>query len=302
MNSQEKYIQKWFNVIQSAKAALSNNDYELYDNLIHNANSIVDDLKRDNLLTYECKNFGLANHIIESSMPRLFKHNKGAVKELIKTIKEDKNLLNQFKFFNALNKYKSLDNNELKEALDLFYQSVDVKTINESNGKLSDLVKKYDLKSDNLINEEQLMFYENCDFLFKHPKRLLNNLAPINESISKVVEYVNHNIKHCDESSNDFYANIDEFNKKINSKLNQEEKKFVKAVILNKNDDSEKIFKNLKNECLETIDKLINSSKLENEKDGLKSIKSQIIEKEYKQSSLINDISGLLEIKEILQN
>ena len=41
-------------------------------------------------------NFGILNHIFEEQLPTLFKQNKKAVRDVVKLIKEDNNLKNEF--------------------------------------------------------------------------------------------------------------------------------------------------------------------------------------------------------------
>ena len=60
----------------SASSALETKDFNLYYQLIDEANKIVDAIKKDEELTYECKNFGISNYIFENALPKIFKSNK----------------------------------------------------------------------------------------------------------------------------------------------------------------------------------------------------------------------------------
>ena len=76
---------------------------------------------------------------------------------------------------------------------------------------------------------------------------------------------------------------VENFEKKYNSLLNEEEKNFVKEIMDfkqgEKDEKKEKLFNRFKNECLNTINKLISEADSD-EKEGLLAIKEQIEEKE----------------------
>ena len=67
------------------------------------------------------------------------------------------------------------------------------------------------------------------------------------------------------------------------------------------NEKKEKLFNRFKNECLNTINKLISESEGE-EKEGLLAIKEQIVDKEYCAETLVKDMAKLLEIRDILMS
>ena len=99
-----------------------------------------EEYKRNEALINErnTNNFGILNHIFEDALPKLFKSNRKAVKSFIKTIQEDKNLLSQFQFYNALKQYDGKEDSKkyLDEALSLTKSRINCKTVNESNAKL----------------------------------------------------------------------------------------------------------------------------------------------------------------------
>jgi hypothetical protein len=61
------------------------------------------------------------------------------------------------------------------------------------------------------------------------------------------------------------------------------------------------MFNKLKTECLTLIDKLMVESS-EDEKSGLDTIKNQIVDKNFCNETLVQDIAKLLEIRDILIN
>ncbi len=63
-------------------------------------------------------NFGVLNHILES-VPRLVKKDRN-LSDVLCTIKEDKNLLSQFQFYNALRGHNGVtDSTSVRTALNL---------------------------------------------------------------------------------------------------------------------------------------------------------------------------------------
>jgi hypothetical protein len=292
--------------MEKAMESLSNKNFEEYKNMMHNADKTAELYKHECSLQYECKNFGMANYIFEDALPQLFKSNKQAVKEFIETIKGDNNLLKQFQFYKALESYNSslssLD--FINESLNLFHQSVNSKTIGESNKKLDNIIKKYSIKPNDNINEDKIKFFENCDFLFKNKKKL-SNLSIVSENINSIVNYINNNQKAIKETFENPLNLIEQFEDKYSKILSENERNLVKDIIdckkeCNK-DKKEKLFNQFKNECLTIIDNLLKEA---NEDDlvGLNAIKDKITEKYFSESTLVKDIAHLLEIKDILNS
>lgn len=305
MNENNKYILQWRDLVLKAAKALENKDFAMYDKLMGESDIVYNEYKKDTELTYECTNFGMSNYIFENALPFLFKKNKKAVKEFISTIKEDKNLLSQFQFYKALEKYndKIGANEYVNEAIKLAKNNINTKTINESNGKLATIIRKYGIKPSEEIGEESLGLFESCDFLFKNNAKL-TNLTKINENINKVIEYTTKNYNAINESQiKDFNKLVENFESKYGSLLNEEERDFVKEITdfkKNGNDEKKmKLFNKFKNECIVTIDKLISESN-DDEKDGLIAIKNQITSKEYCSETLVKDMAKLLEIRDVL--
>lgn len=301
MNKENKYILNWRNNILEAAKALNNNDFALYENIMYNANNDYQDYKKDIELTYECTNFGMCNYIFEDALPTLFKENKKAIKEFITTIKEDKNLLSQFQFYKSLEKNNDNINTSeyITESFNLACENIDIKTINESNKKLSDIIKKYNIKPSDFIPQEKLDLFENCNYVLSKKKKL-TNLMEMKNSFDNVVSYVKNNINNLNENKKSNLSLIDEFNTKYGNKLNESEKLFVKEMISSKTAKKETLFNNLKNECLKQLDKMKLDAKTDNDKLGLNELEEQIKSKMFNESTLIKDVAKLLELNVVL--
>lgn len=299
------YINEWFDVMTKAKKMLEAKDFVAYNALMEDAKSVVNDYKKDCDLTYECTNFGMSNFIFEDALPRLFKENKTAVKEFVKTIKEDKNLTSQFNFIKALEKRdSSLDAKEyLNESISLATNNIDFSTIKESNRKLAKLITKYGIKPSDFINDKKLSLYEACDYVLTHKKKL-SNLNEHNKNFNTILVYSESNYNNnIDEGKVNLDSLVEDFNRKYMNLLNEEEKSFVKEIMDFKapqNDmKKEKLFNKFKNECITTVDKLLEGAS-DDEKDSLENIKEQIKSKQYCSETVVADLAKLLEIRDIL--
>ena len=242
--------------------------------------------------------------MFENALPLLFKENKKMVKEFISTIKEDKNLLNQFKFIKSLEKYSNeLDAvSYINEALSLFHSNVDIKTIDKSNAKLYSILESNGIKIDKSVIKDKAHLFETCDYLFKNKKKM-TNLNDVNLKIKDLSESIVKSNKKVNENKKDSFKLIDEFETKYGSLLNEQEKDFIKEIFNNNSKDAkkEKLFNSLKNECLNIINTMIKESS-EDEQYGLNAIKEQISSKEFCNESLVQDIAKLLEIRDILKD
>jgi hypothetical protein len=308
MNEDNQYMEKWRDAILKASEAFSKNDFDEFDRDMQIANEIYEEYKNTVSLTYECVNFGMSNYIFEDVLPTVFKKNKKALKEFIKTIKEDRNLKSQAQFYKALEKCgKDGDvKGYINESLELLHKNVGTaKELKESNKKLADVVKKYKLRPSDFISEENLSFFNACDYLFKNEKKL-TNLDKINENVDILVSHVKNSKQNVSEGKKNVFNLIGEFEKKYKNSLNEDERDFVKTIIDAKASANESkqsgLFNKLKSECLNSINKLIDESKDESEREGLNSLKSQIEERVFCKETLVQDVAKLLEIRDIINS
>lgn len=304
MKVSEKYIKEWNETILEAKKMLEAKEFGKYNDLMNKANLISEEYKKDDELTYSCTNFGLANHIFEEALPNLFKTNKKAVKEVITTIKEDKNLKTQFSLLKALEGYSNnLDVKDyINESFEMALKNIDKKSMRASNQKLATLIEKYEIKPSNAINEDIIKFYESCDYVLSHNKTL-NNLSEHNSNVNYIVNYTEKNFNKVFENKANILDIVESFDKKYSKLLNEDEKSFVQEIMDFKTPQNEqkkeKLFNKFKNECIVTVDKLLSEAS-DDEKEGLVAIKEQILNKEFCVETVVTDLAKLLEIRDIL--
>jgi hypothetical protein len=284
--------------------ALENDYIEDYERYIQEADKIFQLYREENKLTYECTNFGMANYIFENALPTLFKTKKNVVREFIETIKNDNNLLVQFKFHNALkNINEGIDKRiYINEALDLLKKNIDTKTLKESNKKVFNIIKENNIRPTSVIDESVLKYYESCDYLFKHNPKL-SNLNTINENLNTIIDFCTY--KPNDVSSLDFNNMMESFEAKYKNILTEEEKSIVKEIMdvksVNASEKKENLFNKFKNECIETISSLLETANNDDRED-LEAIQEQLNNMIFCENSLVKDIAKLLEIRDILKS
>lgn len=300
----EEDVALWEAAMDAAKECLREGFFDTYDNIATHINNFVEQYKNKIALLEKCDTFGVANYLFENALPRLFEEDKKAVKDFTTLIKEDKNLLAQFKFFEALKEFDSKSDVKeyVNEAIDLVSLMIDKKTLKESNKKLQKMIKEYDLVDGANLDEGQIDFYQTCDNVLCE-KKTLSNLNTMKGQVQNICEYVENNVQEpLKEDEENPLKLIEAFDKKYNKLLNEEERALVRDIVTAKRETSarrkEMAFDKVKNECLETIDKMLQTEK-EN-KSELNAIRETIEAKEFCMETLVKDIAKMLEIKEIL--
>jgi hypothetical protein len=254
-------------------------------------------------------NFGVLNHIFENELPNLIKTNKKAVRNVIKTIKEDKNLISQFNFYNVIrnqfneNHYKMISSKDALERLaKIVCEDIDVNTVKASNKKLRNVMIESGIKPSEFVDEESMKLYENGDVILT-TKRTTNNMIPLVESYDAVCKWMDaHKSDKINEGKTPDDL-IEEFEEKLKNNLNESELSFVQQITDFRTpiaeQRKEKLFNKFKNEC---IDKINDMLKEDSENVELKDLSNQINEMTFNKETIVKDIAKLLEIRDILMD
>lgn len=304
MKVDNKNIAKWRDIVLSASSALETRDFSLYEELMNEANRIVDKIKRDDELTYECKNFGISNYIFEDALPELFKSNKDAVREFTNALKEDKNLLTQYHFVKAMENYNNVSESKtyIEELLSIAEGKLDRKTLTESNKKLSDIIKKYSIRPSEKISEDKLAFFESCNYLLSNKKKM-TNLSEINRNIETVKEYIEKNPKTFYRDKMVEYQDVlGEFDRKYSSIMTEEEKEFIKKMLFGDKEEKENAFNDIKEDCLRMVDASLSKTDDEDEKQSFNAIKEQLSSMQFNERTYYNNVKKILKISEVLDD
>ena len=306
MDEKQQYFELWNKAMLKLKEALIAGNVEDAEKYHQDEEDAYERYKEaaDFETSMMDSKFATINTTLESVMPKLMIKNKKALRECINLIKEDKNLMAQFKFCNTLKKFNcDTDAKDyINESLNLVSKDINLKTLKESNQKLAKLLVKYSIKPSNDINESNLKFAKNCDYLLSH-KKTLNNLTEFTNNLKEASDYIVENRKNNKERI-DILSMAEQVEKKLNS-LNEAEQALVKDIMVAKTGvaDSRRqnLFNKIKNECIEKINKMIDEN-TGSEKERLLNLKETILLKEYDKNNVVGDIAKLLEIGAVLSD
>lgn len=300
-----KKIDEYIDII---KESLAKKDFDMYHKAIDLFEDTVAKMENQKLLESEisANNFGLLNNLFENVLPELFKKDRKLIGRVMRTIKEDKNLLSQFQFYNALRNYNGNTDSTVfvKTALSLTESKLDKKSVIKSNRKFAELIKENGIYPDNILSEDEKIFFESCNNLLTK-RETLSNINTLAESLCNVSNYIN---KHQAITTNkvDLDEMLSKYDKTLKNNLNEEERSLVMDItnINNKNADikREKLLNKFKKDSLAEIHKLMDSTEDGDEKESLKSLEEQINSMEYCPETIVKDLAKLIEIYDILKD
>lgn len=306
-----KYQKEFSNYIGIMNEALKRNDFTAYNAAKDMLDETIDDCKKEKALLKEMNtnNFGVLNHIFENELPRLFKTNKKAVREVIKTIKEDKNLLGEFNFYNVIKEQyngntanKFTPNDFLDKLTKTVSEDVNISTVKASNDKLRKVMVENGIVPTEFVDDESKKLYENGNIILTK-KNSTSNMIPLIESYDSVCKYLEKHKNDKVKKGKDVDQLIEEFENKLKNNLNESEISFVQQITDFKTPIAEKrkekLFNKLKEDCLKAITSMLNE---DSENSELKNLDSQIKEMTFSNENIIKDIAKLLEIRDILMD
>lgn len=299
------------NYISIISEALKNNDYKAYEYVRDMLDEAVEDKRHEAELMkqLDTTNFGTLNHIFEQQLPVLFKSNKKAVRDVIKTIKEDKNLLGQFNFYHVIKEeYKGdvtdkVDEKTVLEKLvKIVCEDIDLGTVRESNRKLRKVMRENHIAPSEFVDDESMALYESGNIILTR-KKTTSNMMPLIESYDAVCKYMTAHKNDKSRNSVDVNEMVREFEEKLKTNLNESEMSFVQQITDFKSpmaeQRKERLFNKFKNECIDKINKMLSEDSSNSELIGLK---SQIEEQRFNKDTIVKDIAKLLEIRDILMD
>lgn len=306
MKQYNKYVRKWQDLSISLNEAMQKDDFEKADKLMEESKEAYETYKK--CCGYPTSNkkmtFGELNYMFESNLPLLFKKNKKALKECTNFIKNDQNLLSQFKFIDSLRKY-NCDSNAISyvnESIDLASKGINRKKLRESVNAFADLLAKYEIGGCNL-DEDVKSYYKNCETVLCESKKL-TNLTKYTNCVNEIASYIENHKPSINEEKNDIVSMTESLKGKI-ANLSEEEKSLVNDIIDYKSPTAEgkqeKIYNHFKNECIETINTLLKENNTSTDNESLNKIKEQIEGKTFCKESIVQDVAKLLEIIDILK-
>lgn len=308
---ENKYQEEFSNYINIMSEALKKDDYKAYEYAKDMLEEAIEESKHEKSLIKEMDttNFGILNHIFESELPTLIKTNKKAVKDVIKTIKEDKNLKNQFSFYNVIKEQYSSKHAEivtpetiLEKLTKIVCEDIDLKTVKASNKKLRDVMMENNIIPSDFVDDESRKLYESGNIILTK-KKSTNNMIPLVESYDTICKWMERHKDDKKEEGKNPDTMIKEFEEKLKENLTESEMSFVQQITDFRSPIAEqrkkKLFNKLKNECIEKINSMLKEDEGNIE---LKGLSEQISSMTFTKESIVKDVAKLLEIRDILMD
>lgn len=295
------------NCVAIMEEALSKKDFKTYYAAKAMLDESIEDYKREKALERELDttNFGLLNYIFESRLPELIKKGDKVIKEVIHLVKEDKNLLSQFKFYQAVRQYGGvkgdlMNTNDVVSMLgETVADAIDKNTVLRSNAKYKAILKEHGIYPTEFIPKDIKGLYEACHYVLT-TKKSPENAVRLVECRGAIADYMDkHKAEHINEEKDPLKL-LEDFEKNVSENLNESEIEIVKTLTESKNSQrKEDLFNMFKNECLDKINEMLKENK---DNEDLTSLKKTLEDKSFCEETIIKDIAKLLEIREILSD
>lgn len=250
------------------------------------------------------KNFGAIYKVFESNTKGMLR-NKSSKKQLssiIKTIKENKVLSDEFSAYNAFTNPVNVGNtnNYVAESISLIAH-YSPKTLKENNEKLINLFREYKLNEDVVINDEEQELYENIEYLITNPKSF-SNIGKYENIYNNLCDYVNENkIERGEKIDLDeaYNALMNDVVDKYKATLNEDEIKLIRDVTTNEAKAKKLFFEN-KNKVIELIKKEALTENQE-EKQEWETLLENINGKVYEANTVLANIAEFIELRNELE-
>ena len=271
------------------------------------ANKFFDEMNAEedemDALYNESRNFGIIYQVIESNVPTLLETKEGqkVLRNIIKTIKGNKILHEQFKAYNNLQPLHKINNVDeyIAESLSLV-PKFNKKDVKENNERLIKLIKKYNLDEMVDIDDEKLDLFESIEFVTMNKKSLKNIDDYVNATKMIKESIINLPVSETkDFSIEDYAEEINNVSENIAKELNSAEIKLLKEVT---NGNSEEYFNECKSKTLSKLDEMISDEKDIETKSRLSKIYEKINNKRYNKKNAIVDIAEMVEMQDAIDD
>ena len=271
------------------------------------ANKFFDEMNAEeeemDALYNESRNFGIIYQVIESNVPTLLETKEGqkVLRNIIKTIKGNKILHEQFKAYNNLQPLHKINNVDeyIAESLSLV-PKFNKKDVKENNERLIKLIKKYNLDEMIDIDDEKLNLFESIEFVTMNKKSLKNIDDYVNATKMIKESIINLPVSETkDFSIEDYAEEINNVSENIAKELNSAEIKLLMEVT---NGNSEEYFNECKSKTLSKLDEMISNEKDIETKSRLSKIYEKINNKRYNKKNAIVDIAEMVEMQDAIDD
>lgn len=294
-------------LMQQALKELEEGNLEAFETDRALANKYFDKMNAEeeelDALYTESRNFGIIYQVIESNVKTLMESKEGidTLRKIVKTIKGNKVLHDQFKAYNNLLPTKRMVNvNEyINEAINVT-PKFDKSSVKENNNKLINLIRSAHLDEMVDIDDDKLDLFESIEYVIMN-KKTLNNVDEytnaknvIKESFEKLPL-----IESKETSISDYTSEVNKIAEDFGRDLNSEEIKLIKEI---SNGRGEQYFNECKEKTLSLLDKMMLNEKDIDTKSRLSQIFEKINNKSFSKENAIVDISEMMEIQSTIDD
>lgn len=258
----------------------------------------------------ETLSFGDLKNIFESISDKLFETKKGKslIKKYVKAIKENKALSTYYVICESIQHPKNIKDSFMFLSESLSLANIDKKSLKEGVESVADIIKLAVFES-NISKECLEQTINNCrslnesiDYVLTN-KESLKNIREFTDKKHTLSQYIQeHNvIKENTESQNakTLFNDLNEslFNNGLES---WENRALMDIAICNLSNGSKKdLFEQYKNNCLTSIDKIMENADLE-DVSRFSTMREQLLQKEYFEENLNEDILKLSKLNHTL--
>ena len=243
------------------------------------------------------RNFGAIYKVFENNAKELLK-NKSRQKQLakiLKTIKENKVLMDEFSVYNAFTNPTDVEDADkyVNESVSLI-KHYPPETLKENNNKLINVIKECNLDEEMTLTEEETELFEAIEYLIINKKNF-SNLNQYSKIHKILCEHVNDNnfVKGDNPDLDGLYEDkTNEFAKKHENELNEDEIKLIRDVTTNEN-KAKRLFAENQVRAMELVQKEIDKGE---DTDSWKSILESISGKAFNKNTALTDIAEFIEI------
>jgi len=244
------------------------------------------------------------NKLILESVIKKDNNGKKLFSKFLKKLKESRNLSDQFLLYKNL-QTKKFDN--LDEAKEYVKENISLlKELNETELKYGNIYFKKILGNKQIVTEND-SFYDSVEYLVK-TKKSPSNIEKINEYINTI----SNSMLIKEEKEEPIFQKVDlpltvvtdlalnKFNARF-SNLNESEKTILKTLLNGNNDEKMDVYKNLKKECVDSVNKKLNETTDLELKEKLLQVKDKILSMEFDTDNIKENIVKLYDLNQSLK-
>jgi hypothetical protein len=224
---------------------------------------------------------------------------KKNIAKIVKFIKGDNILLNEFKIYNAFTNVKDVDDVEsyVNESISVIKRH-DRKDIAEANSMLVKLVKSLGLNENINITNGAMKLYEAIEYtLFNKPTiSNVKEYCNVKKVIKENVERLNRKSSNHVNIDNIVDVNVSNLTEKYNQDLNEDEVSLLEQI----SNSPEKCFNEYKEDLMNGLRVKIDEAE-EMDKAGWQEIYEKVEKKTFDEKNVLSDIADMVSLKETIE-